>query len=210
MVEAQVARRGLREPRLLAALRKVERHRFVPESCRNHAYEDGPLPIGQGQTISQPYIVALMTNLLQLQGHERVLEVGTGSGYQAAILAELAGEVYTIERHTALSRRAGDLLHEYGYTNVIGLTGDGTLGWPPAAPFQGILVTAAAPRPPQTLLDQLAEGGRLVIPVGGRFSQELEVWERHGNRFEQETILPVVFVPLLGEQGWQESDWENH
>jgi protein-L-isoaspartate(D-aspartate) O-methyltransferase len=209
MVENQIARRGLRSLRLLEAFRKVPRHAFVPIECQKNAYDDGPLPIGLQQTISQPYIVALMTNLLQLEGNETVLEIGTGSGYQAAILAELAKTVQTLERHPALAERAGATLAELGYTNVFCHACDGTLGWPAAAPYQGILVTAAAPTPPPPLLDQLADGGKLVIPVGDHMGQELQVWERHGSRFEPEPIIPVTFVPLRGVHGWSDEDWNE-
>jgi protein-L-isoaspartate(D-aspartate) O-methyltransferase len=158
MVENQIARRGLNSPRLLEAFRKVPRHCFIPADCQKNAYDDGPLPIGLQQTISQPYIVALMTNLLQLEGSENVLEIGTGSGYQAAILAELAQTVHTLERHPALVNRAATTLADLGYANIFWHACDGSLGWPAAAPYEGILVTAAAPTPPPPLLDQLADG----------------------------------------------------
>jgi len=209
MVENQIARRGLRSPRLLEAFRKVPRHSFVPLECQKNAYDDGPLPIGLGQTISQPYIVALMTNLLQLEGNETVLEIGTGSGYQAAILGELARTVHSIERSLTLADRASQLLAELGYTNISCHCSDGSLGWSAAAPYQGILVTAAAPTPPQPLLDQLADEGKLVIPVGNHFGQELQLWQRHGSRFEHETIIPVTFVPLRGIYGWTDEDWND-
>lgn len=209
MVENQIARRGLRSPRLLEAFRKVPRHSFVLLECQKNAYDDGPLPIGLGQTISQPYIVALMTNLLQLEGNETVLEIGTGSGYQAAILGELAQTVHSIERHLTLADRASQLLAGLGYANIFCHCSDGTLGWSAAAPYQGILVTAAAPTPPQPLLDQLADEGKLVIPVGNHFGQELQLWQRHGSRFEPETIIPVTFVPLRGIYGWTDEDWTD-
>ena len=209
MVENQIARRGLRSPRLLEAFRKVPRHSFVPLECQKNAYDDGPLPIGLGQTISQPYIVALMTNLLQLEGNETVLEIGTGSGYQAAILGELARTVHSIERSLTLADRASQLLAELGYTNISCHCSYGSLGWSAAAPYQGILVTAAAPTPPQPLLDQLADEGKLVIPVGNHFGQELQLWQRHGSRFEHETIIPVTFVPLRGIYGWTDEDWND-
>jgi protein-L-isoaspartate(D-aspartate) O-methyltransferase len=207
MVENQIARRGLRNPRLLEAFRSVPRHCFVPPECQDKAYDDGPLPIGLRQTISQPYIVALMTNLLQLEGCETILEIGTGSGYQAAILGQLTKLVHTIELHPTLYESAGVLLGKLGYTNIACHCGDGSLGWPAGAPFEGILVTAAAPNSPLPLLDQLAEGGRLVIPVGDRSGQELQVWQRFGARFEPETIVPVSFVPLRGQLGWTDQDW---
>lgn len=202
MVVEQISRRGLNEPRLLSAMQTVPRHLFVPPEYRLSAYEDGPLPIGFGQTISQPYIVALMTNLLQLQGNERVLEVGTGSGYQAAILGKMAQEVHTIELLPELAESAAKRLAKLGMANVHIHVGDGSLGWPDNAPYAGILVAAAAPQAPPALLEQLADGGRLVIPVGGQGFQELEVWERKGGRYESSSVLSVAFVPLRGEQGW--------
>ncbi len=209
MVIEQIAHRGLRSPRLLEAFRRVPRHYFVPPDCQKNAYDDGPLPIGIGQTISQPYIVALMTSLLALEGGETVLEIGTGSGYQAAVLAELAKTVHTIERHAPLAEKASEILSKLGYTNVFVHTGDGTRGWPDTGPYQGILVTAAAPCPPQPLLDQLAEGGKLVIPVGDHYGQDLQVWERQGNKFEPDSIIPVMFVPLRGEFGWKDEEWNE-
>ena len=200
MVEKQIVRRGLGDPRLLAAFESVPRHLFVLEGDRYLAYADGPLPIGFEQTISQPYIVALMTTLMQLNGNERVLEVGTGSGYQAAILAHMAHEVHTIEFIPELAARAKHLLSTY--PNVFCHVGDGSLGWQEAAPYDAIIVTAAAPKTPQTLLDQLKDGGRLVIPVGKRGYQALEVWTRHGNEFDCDEMIEVAFVPLLGKYGW--------
>ncbi len=203
MVDEQIARRGLRDPRLLAAMRAVPRHRFVPPDELEWAYSDGPLPIGHGQTISQPYIVALMTDLLHLAPGARVLEVGTGSGYQAAILAHMAAEVHTVEVIPALAHRAEKVLAELGLTNVRVHVGDGSLGWPEAAPYDGILVAAAAPDVPPPLLDQLAEGGRLVLPVGSRGFQELQVWERRAGQLHCERGISVAFVPLRGEHGWR-------
>jgi protein-L-isoaspartate(D-aspartate) O-methyltransferase len=202
MVRRQLAARDIHDERVLAATRAVPRQRFVPRSGQRHAYEDRPLGIGRGQTISQPYIVALMTQLLELQGDERVLEIGTGSGYQAALLAQLAAEVYTIERHAPLAERATGVLAELGMNNVQVHVGDGSLGWPDAAPYNAIIATAAAPRAPQALLDQLADGGRLVLPVGAGTSQILQRWRRKGEIFTHEDIVPVAFVPLIGEQGW--------
>jgi protein-L-isoaspartate(D-aspartate) O-methyltransferase len=173
MVEAQIKARGVKEPRVLAAMLKVERHLFVPKDLRPTAYSDQPLPIGESQTISQPYIVALMTELLDLKGEEKVLEVGTGSGYQAAILAELAKEVYTIEIIDKLATSAEKLLLDLGYRNIKVKAGDGYLGWPEAAPFDAIIVTCAPDHIPKPLMDQLKEGGRMVIPVG-EFTQELK------------------------------------
>ncbi len=201
MVEEQIVRRGLREPRLLAALREVPRHLFVPVEHRYAAYDDCPLPIGFDQTISQPYMVALMTSLLELRGAERVLEVGTGSGYQAAILGRLAGEVHTIEFVPELAVRAERSLRELGYSNVHVHTGDGSLGWPMDAPYAGILVAAAPAQVPRPLLEQLEQGGRLVLPVGGSRFQMLEVWRRGQKEFARQVIAAVAFVPLRGEHG---------
>jgi protein-L-isoaspartate(D-aspartate) O-methyltransferase len=200
MVEKQIVGRGLRDPRLLAAFESVPRHLFVREEDRYLAYADGPLPIGFEQTISQPYIVALMTDLLQLVGDERVLEVGTGSGYQAAILAQMAREVHTIEFLSELAVRAKRLLSEY--PNVFCHIGDGSLGWQEAAPYDAITVTAAAPKTPQPLLNQLKDGGRLVIPVARKSYQVLDVWTRHGDAFDCDEVIQVAFVPLRGKYGW--------
>jgi protein-L-isoaspartate(D-aspartate) O-methyltransferase len=183
-------------------MESVPRHLFVTADDLPWAYADGPLPISHGQTISQPYIVALMTELLQLESTVRVLEVGTGSGYQAAILGQMAAEVHTVEVIPELAAQATTLA-DLGYNNVHVHLGDGSLGWPQAAPYNGILVAAAAPSAPQPLLDQLAEGGRLVIPVGSRGFQHLEVWKRTGQEFERQDNLAVAFVPLRGEYGWK-------
>jgi len=207
MVDEQLAARDIHDERVLQAFRKVPRHRFVPAESRHLAYADGPLPIGQSQTISQPYIVALMSQLLGLGGDEVVLEIGTGSGYQAAILACLAGEVHTIERHQALADNSASVLNALGYDNVHVHITDGTLGWLDNTPYTGILVTAAAPSVPKPLLDQLAEGGRLVVPVGGRGAQYLECWQRNGSDLECKQIAPVAFVPLIGKHGWEEGHW---
>ncbi len=199
MVETQIVARGVREPRVLAAMRKVPRHRFVDDGQRAEAYEDHPLPIPGNQTISQPYIVALMTELLELAPSSRVLEIGTGSGYQSAVLAELADEVYTIEIVPELARLAERRLKELGYNNVTVREGDGYRGWPEHAPFDGIIVTAAPERIPQPLLDQLGPGGIMVIPVGG-FFQELKVFRKSADgRITGKDILPVRFVPMTGE-----------
>lgn len=203
MTRRQIAARGLRDPRLLAAFESVPRHLFVPEEYRQRSYADGPLPIGYGQTISQPYIVALMTHLLELTGRERVLEVGTGSGYQAAILSRLAAEVHTVEIVPELFAQAERTLSELGCANVHCHLADGSLGWTAAAPYDGILVTAAAPSAPQMLLDQLAAGGRLVLPVGGLGYQELEIWRKENEEFKRKSSLGVAFVPLRGEYGWK-------
>jgi protein-L-isoaspartate(D-aspartate) O-methyltransferase len=210
MVRDQIERRGMKQPRLLDAFRTVPRHCFVPENLLYLAYSDGPLPIGNGQTISQPYIVALMTSLAELEGSENVLEVGTGSGYQAAILAQLAQTVHSVERIAQLSQNAASILSKLGYGNIHLHIGDGSAGWPQSAPYQAILVTAAAPQPPPPLLAQLAEGGRLVIPAGERRAQNLEVWQRQGMHYECESIIPVSFVPLRGEYGWKEELWSEY
>ncbi len=207
MVRDQIERRGLRQPRLLGAFRRVPRHEFVPPEYRDMAYEDRPLPIGMGQTISQPFIVALMTSLLQLKGDETVLEVGAGSGYQAAILGQLAARVISIELQAALVRYADENLRRLGYGNVSVYYGDGSLGWPQYAPYPAILITAAASQPPAPLLAQLGQGGRLVLPAGGKKGQELQVWSREGERLDFESISPVSFVPLRGQYGWSAEDW---
>ena len=196
MVETQLVRRGIQDERVLAAMRKVERERFVSEAQQLGAYEDHPLPIDEGQTISQPYIVALMTEALALTGCERVLEIGTGSGYQTAILAEVAREVYSVERLPRLAEQARAALEEQGYTNVHIRVGDGSEGWPEHAPYQAILVTAAAPHLPHALVEQLAEGGKLVIPVGVQ-NQELELHTRGREGIQVRSLGAVRFVPLI-------------
>jgi protein-L-isoaspartate(D-aspartate) O-methyltransferase len=208
MVRRQIERRGIHTPRVLEAFRCVPRHRFLPAQDWPYAYDDCPLPIGLGQTISQPYIVALMTDLLQLAGDEIVLEVGTGSGYQAAILGRLARQVHTIERHATLADRARNTLQALGFENVSIHCADGSLGWPEAAPYQGILVTAAAPSIPRPLLEQLDQGARLVLPVGSPGFQVLEVWQRFGESWQHEEVIPVAFVPLRGKYGWRDSDMD--
>lgn len=202
MVQEQIAWRGIRDQRVLAAMRQVPRHRFVPAADRSYAYADGPLPIGEGQTISQPYIVALMSELLLLSGDEVVLEVGTGSGYQAAVLACLARQVHSIERIASLAERARQTLRESGYLNIQVHTGDGSNGLPEYAPYGGILVAASAPEVPEPLLDQLDEEARLVVPVGGRGNQILQVWQKRTGKLEHQDNIPVAFVPLRGEHGW--------
>jgi protein-L-isoaspartate(D-aspartate) O-methyltransferase len=197
MVAQQIEARGIRDPLTLAALRRVPRHKFIPADSAGEAYEDHPVPIGHGQTISQPYIVGFMTEALALHGGENVLEVGTGSGYQAAVLACIASKVRTIEIVEPLARQAARRLSGLGFENVEVRAGDGYLGWPEAAPFDAILVTAAAPRIPAPLKDQLKDGGRLVIPVGDQF-QEIVVVTRSGDRFEERRVLPVRFVPMTG------------
>ena len=204
MVAEQMRSRGVADPRVLAAVEKVARHRFVNAGDESLAHEDNPLPNGHGQTISQPYVVALMSELLQLQGHERVLEIGAGSGYQSAILAELCQFVVAVERLPALADRARRLLTELGYANVEIVVGDGTLGWPEAAPYDAILVTAAAPKVADPWLAQLADGGRLVLPLGARWSQALTRITKRGAELQTETFGEVAFVPLIGEHGWGE------
>jgi protein-L-isoaspartate(D-aspartate) O-methyltransferase len=194
---------GISDPKVLAAMARVPRHLFVPPELRPYAYDDRPLPIGHGQTISQPYIVALSTQALALTPQDRVLEIGTGSGYQTAVLAELAGEVFTVERLPEFSREAQRRLTALGYRNVKFKVGDGTKGWPEEAPFSAILVTAAAPQVPPSLVDQLAEGGRLVIPLGGRTSQDLWLLIKRKGKLEREYLCPCTFVPLIGEEGWR-------
>jgi protein-L-isoaspartate(D-aspartate) O-methyltransferase len=196
MVREQIEARGVRDPRVLAALRAVPRERFVPRGEQERAYDDGPLPIGHGQTISQPYIVAIMTELLRPEPGDRVLEIGTGSGYQAAVLAKVVGRVYSIEIVPELAARARGVLAELGIANVEVFVGDGYRGLPGQAPFDGIILTAAPREVPKPLLDQLAVGGRLVAPVGG-FDQELRVLERTAEGITTETLFPVRFVPLV-------------
>ena len=204
MVEHQIRRRSIRTRRVLDAFLAVPRHRFLPFRHTDQAYEDHPVEIGSGQTISQPYIVALMTDALGLRGAERVLEIGTGSGYQTAILAELCAQVYTIERIPDLGRTARKLLEALGYAHIHYRVGDGTLGWPEAGAFDGIIVTAGAPNIPESLQGQLAEGGRLVMPVGGRGGQDLVAITRRGKEFKRERLCGCVFVRLIGQEGWPE------
>ncbi|MHB8836437.1 MAG: protein-L-isoaspartate(D-aspartate) O-methyltransferase [Candidatus Methylomirabilia bacterium] len=204
MVEAQLIARGLRDPEVLRALGRVPRHLFVEEALRGRAYGDGALPIGYDQTISQPFMVATMTEALQLQGGEKVLEIGTGSGYQTSVLAEIVERVFSVERIAPLYRRARSLLDQLGYHNVVLRHGDGTLGWRDHAPYDAIVVTAGAPHVPQALRDQLASGGRLVIPVGDRHQQELLRITRGEAQDEREMLGGCVFVNLIGENGWAE------
>ena len=207
MVDRQIKNRGVRDEAVLSAMRQVPRERFVPAAVAAFAYEDGALPIGEEQTISQPYVVALMTEALGLRPDDRVLEIGTGSGYAAAVLATIAAEVYTIERLEGLAESAGRRLAELGYANVHVRHGDGSLGWPEHAPYDAIVVTAGGPDVPTALLDQLAVGGRLVMPVGSKFrGQRLVRIERTGaDSYERENLEGVVFVPLIGAQGWPET-----
>jgi len=204
MVDRQIEARDVRDPAVLKALRAVPRHEFVPQAVRARAYQDSPLPIGEGQTISQPYIVAVMTELAAPRKGARVLEIGTGSGYQAAVLAELGAQVYSIEIVEPLGRRAAETLKRLGYTTVKTRIGDGYRGWPQAAPFDAILVTAAPPKIPEPLKQQLAVGGRLVVPVG-EDEQELLVLTRTKTGFEERRVLPVRFVPMTGEAQGQPS-----
>ncbi len=204
MVELQIKRRGINNARVLQAFRTVPRHLFVPEEYQASAYADHPLPIGNEQTISQPYIVALMTAGLELTGDEVVLEIGTGSGYQTAILANLVKEVHSVERISQLSELAERNLRALEIENIYLHVGDGSLGWPEDAPYDRILITAAAPLIPKIILDQLKINGRIVAPIGGRWRQMLEVWVKEKKQIKKEQILPVVFVPLRGAHGWQD------
>ncbi len=202
MVLEQLQRRGITDSRTLAAFLNVPRHAFVPPEFEGEAYADHPIPIGGGQTISQPFMVALMTQVLRLQGHERVLELGTGSGYQMAILAELALEVYSVERLPDLAEQARQRLERLGYLNVHLTTGNGTLGWPEFAPYEAILVAAGAPHLPHPLIDQLADPGRLVIPLGTPQAQTLTLVEKRAGSLIRTPMVSCVFVPLVGEHGW--------
>lgn len=202
---------GISDKKVLEVMRRIPRHLFIANSLWDHAYADHPVPIDQGQTISQPYIVALMTQSLQLQKSDRVLEIGTGSGYQTAILAELATHVYTVERWQELADKAQRLLTSAGYVNISFRVGDGTLGWPEEAPFEKILVTAAAPEVPAALVEQLAEGGRLVIPVGGRQLQTLVAFTKEEGEMRREELCACSFLPLIGKEGWPDQEtWLQH
>jgi protein-L-isoaspartate(D-aspartate) O-methyltransferase len=204
MLDEQIIARGIKDERLLAVLRKMPRHEFLPEGIRGMAYEDNALPIGEGQTMSQPYMVALMTELLELQGSERVLEIGTGSGYQAAVLAELCEKVYTVERVKLLADRARTTLDRLGYRTVAIKVYDGTYGWKEMAPFDAIIVTAGAPDVPAPLAEQIKEGGRMVIPVGERYGQKLLKIVRTAEGIVTQKSIPCTFVPLIGNHGWKE------
>jgi protein-L-isoaspartate(D-aspartate) O-methyltransferase len=206
MVDEQLSARGVSDQRVLDAMRRVPREAFIPADLAEYAYDDGPLPIAEGQTISQPYIVALMAEAARIAPGARVLEVGTGSGYAAAVLAELAAKVVTIERHAALAGGAREALSRAGYVNVEVIEGDGSRGVPERAPYDAILVAAGAPAPPDSLKQQLADGGRLVIPISVNSHQELRVITRRGDRFEVEDLGAVRFVPLLGAEGWVEGE----
>ena len=202
MVDVQLAHRGIKDKRVLDTIIKVPRHLFVPSEIVSVAYADQPLSIGESQTISQPYMVALMSECLRLSGGEKILELGTGSGYQTAILAELGSFVYTIEKINTLSIGAQRTLEHLGYENIKFKVGDGTLGWPENAPYDGIMVTAGAPKVSQVLIDQLSEGGRIVIPVGNSFSQELVVVSKVNKKIKTQNICGCMFVPLIGKYGW--------
>jgi protein-L-isoaspartate(D-aspartate) O-methyltransferase len=204
MVQEQIQARGIKDQLVLEAMRRVPRHRFVDDSLQGQAYNDYPLPIFGGQTISQPYMVALMTECLGLKGGEKILEVGTGSGYQAAVLAELAGKVYSIEREPYLARMARRVLSELKYENVIIKIGDGTLGWREFAPYDGIIVTAGSPVVPKPLQEQLKDGGRLVIPVGSSAFQNLICIEKTGSKIKSREVCGCTFVPLIGNHGWKQ------
>jgi protein-L-isoaspartate(D-aspartate) O-methyltransferase len=205
MVESQLVQRGIRDPKVINAFKKVPRHLFLDEALWPQAYEDHPVPIGEKQTISQPYIVALMTEALQLTGTEKVLEIGTGSGYQTAILAEVAEHVYSIERIPSLAKRARKTLDKLNYTNVMITIGDGTAGWEEYSPYQAIIVTAAAPDAPDPLLRQLDTQGRLIVPIGDEYFQDLMLYVKEGeDRYREENYGGVRFVKLIGDYGWRD------
>jgi protein-L-isoaspartate(D-aspartate) O-methyltransferase len=204
MVECQIVARGIRSPKVVEVMRKVPRHVFVGAAFQEEAYADSPLPIGEGQTISQPYMVALMTDLLDVKPTNKLLEIGTGSGYQTAILAELAQQVYTVERIATLADKAQKVLAQLQYHQIHFLVGDGTSGWAEHAPYDGIIVTSGAPAVPETLVAQLADNGKLVIPVGGLASQVLQIITKQGNRLETTTACKCIFVKLIGQHGWAE------
>lgn len=201
MVKNQIEARGVSDKNVLAAMRKVERHHFVPEQYRRYAYADHPLPIGEDQTISQPYIVALMTEMASIKAQDKVLEIGTGSGYQAAILAELCDSVFTVEINRKLSEKAGKILTQLGYKNIFFKTGDGFQGWQAHLPYDAILVTCAPSEVPEALINQLKEGGKLVIPVGSKIRQNLVLFRKFDGKLVPETAIPVRFVPMIDEKG---------
>lgn len=206
MVEEQIIPRGISDKKVLEVFRKVPRHEFVSEEYKQNAYDDYPLPIGANQTISQPYMVALMTECLALKGGEKVLEIGTGCGYQTAILAEIAGQVYSVERFSGLSDTSKRTLERLGYRNFFIKTGDGTLGWEEYSPYDGIIVTAGSPGIPESLVKQLKDPGRLVIPIGSEFSQVLTVVEKSGANLKTTPVCGCIFVPLVGQEGWSGSN----
>lgn len=210
MVEYQLKARGITDNRVLTAMETAPRHLFIDENLWDRAYDDCAIPIGEGQTISQPYMVAIMTELLELRGDEKVLEVGTGSGYQSAVLSMLSGEVFTVERIKSLALKSEEKFKTLGYTNIHVVISDGTLGLPDEAPFDGIIVTAAAPEIPETYVRQLKMGGRLVIPIGSRFSQILYQVKKTASGISTIVSTPCVFVPLVGKYGWDEADSGNY
>ncbi len=201
MVQTQIVARGIKDEKVIGAMLKVERHLFVPQAYRAEAYEDYPLPIGEGQTISQPYIVAFMTEALDLGKKDKVLEIGTGSGYQAAILAEICDSVFTIEIYRSLGLSAIKTLDELGYTNVFVKIGDGYEGWAEHSPYDAIIVTCSPTHVPEMLESQLAENGRMIIPVGGSYTQELVLMEKQDGKLKKKEVLPVRFVPMIDEEG---------
>jgi protein-L-isoaspartate(D-aspartate) O-methyltransferase len=203
MVEEQIIARGIEDPRVIEAMKNVPRHLFVDKTYYHQSYNDYPLPIGQSQTISQPYMVASMTELLELKGNENVLEIGTGSGYQTAILALLCSRVYSVERISDLTRKARVTLKQLGFVNVNLIVRDGSLGWPEFAPYDGIIVTAGAPEIPNALIEQLADNGRMVLPVGTEISQTLNLVEKHKGRIYRKEFFGCAFVPLVGKGGWK-------
>ena len=203
MVDEQLIPRGIKDVRVLSAMRKIPRHLFVDEAFKNRVYDDNAMSIGEGQTISQPYMVAVMTEALELKGDEKILEIGTGSGYQAAVLAELGGYVFTVERVQSLAARAERILDELGYFNISVRVSNGTMGWESESPFDRIIVTAGAPDVPEALINQLTDGGILVIPVGDRYSQMLKKVKKIAGDIITASLLPCVFVPLIGEYGWE-------
>ncbi len=206
MVKNQLAPRSIKDERVLQVMGKIPRHLFIEEALAGEAYNDHPVPIGEKQTISQPYIVALMTEALELEGNENTLEIGTGSGYQTAILAELSSKVYTIERIKSLLVKARKILAQLGYNNILFNAFDGTMGWSEYAPFDAIMVTAGAPSPPKALIDQLADNGRMIIPVGDRYTQELIKIVRKGKSLEQKSLGGCRFVNLIGIHGWHDEE----